>query len=758
MSLALTAEQRDFAASVRKVLAAADGGHSEEDVVPGESWAGIEQQIGLMSIAVPEARGGAGGSWLDVAAAIEEYGARPVVGGVPLALGGLAGLLACPAADVDNVLAEVMSGESLVIASWLLSDRMWELTADNALVPTDRRLPDSMHSGPVGETFVASPSVDSIRLLLPVHAGDGLQVWLTAPVECGTETGAIDQTTASLKVPSGPVRASRVDCGNGLEVIARARAATCAMNAAEAVGSCMWLIRTGVEYLKAREQFGVVLASMQALKFSAADLFRRVEPLRSLAYAAASALDDPDCGQVDDLAVAAKIVADEVHPATALEVIQLHGGIGFTWELGLHVHYKRALMNRTFGGDDLLRRRYLARRIAARRTTMSGSAATGNDHAALRREAREWLAAHRDHAPPAGGAHDPMHYLPSPREVAWTDRCRDGGWLCLSWPEEYGGRGLDELEVIAVNEEFAAAGVPRPSLGMGETLLAPAILANGTPQQKSRLLPRILSGQDVYCQGFSEPEHGSDLAHIQTIGVVDGDQLVVNGSKIWQSGAHRANRVFLLCRTDPDAAAHSGISYVLADIPGNGVEVRPLRMMSGDFGFNQLHFADTHAALDDVIGGLNNGWRVAMTTLGAERAGGITSQYLGYLRELDLLIDELESVGRLEESAHELVPLWLEILQMKCNGRRVVELLRAGQSADDLLSIDKLNWSEYHVEFGQVAARLLGIHGILRPPGDGYLLSPLQRVMLESVGRRIARGTNQIQRRIVAERRLGMPR
>lgn len=213
---------------------------------------------------------------------------------------------------------------------------------------------------------------------------------------------------------------------------------------------------------------------------------------------------------------------------------------------------------------------------------------------AVAAEARAWLV---DHAPQAGGHHESRGVAP---RGAWIDLLRAARWLCLGWPEAFGGRGLSGLEAAAVDAEFARAGVPRPTLGMGETLVGPAVIVHGTDEQKARLLPRILDGTDRYCQGFSEPDAGSDLANVQTVGVVDGDELVITGQKVWTSWYWDATMLFCLCRTDREAPEHDGISYVLvpldrdgAGTPRNGIELRPLRQIGGD-----AHFAETF--LDDA--------------------------------------------------------------------------------------------------------------------------------------------------------------
>ncbi len=377
----------------------------------------------------------------------------------------------------------------------------------------------------------------------------------------------------------------------------------------------------------------------------------------------------------------------------------------------------------------------------------------------VRAEARAWLATHASDAPRSRGSHDPMGYHIDEATRRWTGQLREARWLCLSWPTRYGGRNLSPSEVIAVNEEFARAGVTRPRLGMGENLVAPAILAHGTEEQQERFLPRIISGDDVYCQGFSEPEAGSDLASLRTRGVVDGDNVVVDGDKIWQSGAHQATMIFTLCRTDPDAPRHHGLSYVLIPMADNGVQIEQIRMMTGDHGFNQVRLAGARAPMINVIGGLNNGWGVAMTTLGAERAGEATTQHMGYRQELIALVDALglreQDVDQLPAS---LVDAYIHVELMRAGGQRIADSLRAGRPAEALLAVDKVNWSEYHSWFGEMAVEELGLDGLLLAEGTGYPLTMFQRVLLESRGRRIARGTNQIQRNIIAERVLGLPR
>src|SRR5215471_9373032 len=208
-----------------------------------------------------------------------------------------------------------------------------------------------------------------------------------------------------------------------------------------------------------------------------------------------------------------------------------------------------------------------------------------------------------------------------PAYQEWERRLADARLICPQWPEEFGGQALDAVRVAVLNEEFYRARVPRVLRGMGEALVGPAIIVHGTPEQKAHFLPRILSGEDVYCQGFSEPDHGSDLAGVQTRAEVDGEEVVITGQKVWTSGAASATMMFVLARSDPGAEKHAGLSYVLIPFRDPGVEYRPIRQLTGGAEFCEDFIDGVRVPLFNVIGGLNNGWKVAMTTLGHERGG-----------------------------------------------------------------------------------------------------------------------------------------
>jgi alkylation response protein AidB-like acyl-CoA dehydrogenase len=319
---------------------------------------------------------------------------------------------------------------------------------------------------------------------------------------------------------------------------------------------------------------------------------------------------------------------------------------------------------------------------------------------------------------------------------------------------------MDAVRLAVLNEEFHRAGVPRVIRGMGEALVGPSVIVHGTAEQRAHFLPRIISGEDVYCQGFSEPGFGSDLAAVQTRGIVDGEEIVVTGQKVWTSGAARATMMFLLCRTNPEAEKHAGLSYVLVPFTGPGVEYRPIRQMSGAAEFCEDFLDGVRAPLFNVIGGLNNGWRVAMTTLGHERGGRATTAHLGYEREFWDLVDAARKHGKSTDRLvrQELARAYTGVQLMRFSGLRTLAEMAEGRPPGPEASVAKLFWSEYHKRLGEIAMTIVGTDGLLRPDGPGYPTTPWQNVFLSSRAGTIYSGTSEIQRNIIGERGLGLPK
>ena len=348
----------------------------------------------------------------------------------------------------------------------------------------------------------------------------------------------------------------------------------------------------------------------------------------------------------------------------------------------------------------------------------------------------------------------------SPLYAEWERRLLDAKLVCPRWPEKFGGRGLTALQFAIFAEELHRARLPRVVRGFGENMVGPSIMAHGTPEQQAHFLPKIISAEHVYCQGFSEPSNGSDLAGVQTKGVVDGDEIVINGQKLWTSGFRRANMIFTLCRTNPDAPKHRGLSYVLVPMKDNHIDARAVRQMTGAAQFGEEFFDGARAPLFNVIGGIDNGWRVAMTTLGFERGGNASTAHLRYEKQFWELVDLARKVGRERDPLvrQNLAWAYTHVQIMRFSGLRMLAQLAEGKDPGPEASTSKLFWSEYQKRLGEIAADLRGAPGLIRPEGDGYPIDAWQEVFLASRAGTIYSGTSEIQRNIIAERALGLPR
>ena len=294
----------------------------------------------------------------------------------------------------------------------------------------------------------------------------------------------------------------------------------------------------------------------------------------------------------------------------------------------------------------------------------------------------------------------------------WRATLFAGGYLAPGWPTQYGGAGLSALEQVIIAEEFAKAGVPTggPNDVFGIQMLGNTLMKWGTEEQKDWYLPRILSGADTWCQGYSEPNAGSDLSNVGLRGVLDGDQWILNGQKIWTSAGHLADHIFTLVRTDPDAPKHKGISFILVDMRQPGIEVRPIKMISGESEFNEIFYTDATAPKDDVVGGVNNGWAVAMTLLGYERGEAAATVPIRYQAELDRLFVLAKEAGVINDPNIRQRLAWCygKVQIMRYNGMRTLTKFLNGHQPGPDGAISKLYWSEYHKVVTELAIDILG--------------------------------------------------
>ena len=335
----------------------------------------------------------------------------------------------------------------------------------------------------------------------------------------------------------------------------------------------------------------------------------------------------------------------------------------------------------------------------------------------------------------------------------WREKVAERGWIAPSWPKKYGGADMSVVEQFIMNEEFAEAGVPSNVGGFGVMMIGPTIIEHGTEEQKEEHLGKILRGEVIWCQGYSEPGAGSDLASLQTRAVRDGDDYVVNGQKIWTTGAQYADMMYMLARTDPDAPKHRGITYLLLDMKAPGVTVRPLTQLSGQQGFNEVFFEDVRVPVANRIGEENRGWYVGTTTLDFERSS--IGSAIGVRKQLESLIrqasdDSVEAGFHSDSVRREFADRWIEAEVAKMLSYRVISMQANNLIPNHEASMCKLFSSELSQRIANLSMHMYGMYGNLRNrAGMGYM---------QAVSSTIAGGTTEIQKGIMATRGLGLPR
>ncbi|WP_043264144.1 acyl-CoA dehydrogenase [Streptomyces sp. CT34] len=675
-------------------------------------WDGLAAQ-GLLGPHLPEADGGGGGTPLDLAVVLEEFGRAALPGPyLPTVLA--AGLLHRGGAPRDLVRA-LATGER--IAAVALGAGSLTATADADGYVLDGAAP------PV----LAGADADLLVLAAQRPAGE---VWLA--VDAGS-LSVRTQDSADPTRPVAEVRADRVPVPGGRRLAldgALVHDLAGVLTAAEACGTAAWAVHTAAEHAAVREQFGRPIGRFQGVKHRCADMLVRCEQARALVWDAARALDEPP-GVRGLVAALATATALDAAVGCAKDCIQILGGIGFTWEHDAHLHLRRAVTARQLLGDGDRHRLRAARHAAggARRALRLELPATAD---AFRERARGVIDGVRGLDPAAAR-----------RALAPT------GYAAPHLPEPY-GLAAGPVQQLAIQQELAAAGVRIGDLGIA-TWVVPSLLAHGTTAQQRRYLPPTLRGDLLWCQLFSEPEAGSDLASLRTRATpAEGGGWRINGQKVWISAAQWADHGILLARTDPDAPKHRGLTFFLVDMKTPGIDVRPLKEITGDALFNEVYFDDVLLPADAVVGRAGDGWRVARTTLDNERVH--MADQLTFDTGLETLLDRTAGldaavrarVGALAAEAHALGCIGLRSTLQQVSG------LEPGPGA----GIRKLVQTDHQQKVAELALELLGPAGAVREgAGERALHDFLMSRCLT-----IAGGTSQVQRNVIAERLLGLPR
>jgi len=496
--------------------------------------------------------------------------------------------------------------------------------------------------------------------------------------------------------------------------------------AAEAAGVARWTLDTATEYAKVREQFGKPIGSFQAVKHMCAEMLLRSQQIAVAAGDAAVAAGGTDDDQLSIAAAIAAAAGIEAATANAKDCIQVLGGIGITWEHEAHLYLRRA-----YGIAQALGRSNWLRRVS--QLTLDG----------VRRNLHIDLDSVHHLRPEIAAAVAAVAALPQQqRQVALAD----SGLLAPHWPTPY-GRDAAPAEQLLIDQEMAAAGVSRPDLVIGWWAV-PTILEAGTAAQIDRFVPATLRGEITWCQLFSEPGAGSDLASLRTKAVRVEGGWTLNGQKVWTSAAHKADWGVCLARTDADAPKHKGITYLLVDMRAPGIVIRPLREITGDEMFNEVFFDDVFVPDEMVVGGVNDGWRLARTTLANERVAMAHGTALG--NPMEQMLRDLAGQQSDTAMTERLGRLLLAAQVGSLLDHRIAQLAVGGRDTSAEASARKLIGVRYRQELEEFRMDL--------SPGAGLVLNPAVQSFLNTRCLSIAGGTEQILLTMAGERLLGLPR
>ncbi|KBE59755.1 acyl-CoA dehydrogenase FadE6 [Mycobacterium tuberculosis H2300] len=729
MSIAITPEHYELADSVRSLVARVAPSEvlhaALESPVenPPPYWQAAAEQ-GLQGVHLAESVGGQGFGILELAVVLAEFGYGAVPG--PFVPSAIASALIAAHDPQAKVLAELATGAA--IAAYALDSGLTATRHGDVLVIR-------------GEVRAVPAAAQASVLVLPV-AIESRDEWVVLRND-QLEIEAV-KSLDPLR-PIAHVRANAVDVSDDALLsnltMTTAHALMSTLLSAEAVGVARWATDTASAYAKIREQFGRPIGQFQAIKHKCAEMIADTERATAAVWDAARALDD--AGESSSDVEFAAAVAATLAPATAQrctqDCIQVHGGIGFTWEHDTNVYYRRALMLAAcFGRGSEYPQRVVdtATTAGMRPVDIDLDPSTEKLRAQIRAEVAALKAMPRE-----------------PRTVAIAE----GGWVLPYLPKPW-GRAASPVEQIIIAQEFTAGRVKRPQIAIA-TWIVPSIVAFGTDNQKQRLLPPTFRGDIFWCQLFSEPGAGSDLASLATKATrVDGGWRIT-GQKIWTTGAQYSQWGALLARTDPSAPKHNGITYFLLDMKSEGVQVKPLRELTGKEFFNTVYLDDVFVPDELVLGEVNRGWEVSRNTLTAERVsiGGSDSTFLPTLGEFVDFVRDYRFEGQFDQVArHRAGQLIAEGHATKLLNLRSTLLTLAGGDPMAPAAISKLLSMRTGQGYAEFAVSSFGTDAVI---GDTERLSgKWGEYLLASRATTIYGGTSEVQLNIIAERLLGLPR
>ncbi|MFO1197387.1 MAG: acyl-CoA dehydrogenase family protein [Burkholderiaceae bacterium] len=728
--------------------------------------------FGWLAMTIPERDGGLGQGLADACVLAECLGAGPVTTPYLPAVILAGGLLADCGSEAQRArwLAPLAAGDALPVIAHVerdaghALDRVavratrdgggWRLDGEKSVVPF----------GDVADAWIVSARTDAgeVGFFVVERGAAGARARAFETVDGG---GACRLALAGGRVDDA-ARLPGATLADLERVTDRALVVACA----ESVGAMAALLATTVEYTRTRVQFGRPLAANQVLRHRMADLSIALDESRSVALGAVVAVDDAlrrgDAAARARAAAGARAKVGACARRVTEEAVQLHGGMGVTQELAVGSFMRRQLaLDAQFGPAEWHLRRH------AGMAPLEGVIPLAPDESAFRDEVRAFL---REHLTPelARSTRIGTSVFSEPDVgLRWQRTLHARGWVAPAWPAEYGGTGWTLMQRWIFETEFARAGAPSLS-PLGLKMAGPVIQKFGTPEQKAHYLPRMLAGDDYWCQGYSEPGSGSDLASLKTRAVRDGDHYVVDGTKIWTTHAHYANRMFALVRTgQDDARKQDGISFLLIDMKSPGITVRPIRGIGGDHEVNQVFFDGVRVPVSCRVGEEGQGWQIAKYLLEFERGGSIMA---GRLRaRLEQLRTLAASVRRGDARALDDADLALAFSAVEVDTDalemtelRVMSTLQTGQNPGSISSLLKLRWSEIHQAMTRLAVRVIGPDALAWEPARP-LYAHDEQAVLEELARpavpeylngrafTIFGGSSEIQREIIARETVG---
>jgi len=740
---------------------------------------GVAQQmreLGWHGVLIPAAYGGLGLRFVDMAAIAEALGKGLLA--EPLTATAVLGTRALLHGDNEplkhKLLPDAAQGGLTIALAW---QERGSSIDPLAIQTTAQRVPGGYRiSG--RKRFVCGAGADG-HLVSAQENGQLMLAWIpanTPGLSVLPEWRADGTASFALELQDVMVADANIAAtpAVGAQAITRALDETTVMVAAELLGVMSAAFDITLAYLRTRVQFGKPIGSFQALQHRAADLLLQ----RNLAAASlASAVRTLDAGAPDTqrriAASRAKSRCSDAGMRIGRDAIQLHGAIGFTDECDIGLYLKRAMvLSAWLGNADVHKAR--VRELQPGRAVQGAESRVSQDEVAgcfqeqMARpvENRDWNGTDdevfrqicatffRDNLPAE------LRFLPHrpgwDELKPWYAALSRNGWLAPAWPVAHGGMGLEPAKLMIYHEEMGRSGAPR-HLEQGINYIGPLLIARGSEEQKAKYLPRILSGEHLWCQGYSEPNAGSDLASLRTKAVLDGDEFVIDGQKIWTTMAHHANHMYALVRTDPDAERHAGISLLLIDMKTPGLTVRPIRNIVGHEEFCEVFLDGVRTPRANLVGDLNDGWKVARTLLGFERnTVGSPRTCLAALERIEIASASLSDAER-ALYATRLTECWLDVADLGSMYERFVQAVKAGANPGFEVSVMKIWATETLQRLTELLVDLLGDAGCLSGYQDFQgatvdVLSPF----LDSRSTTISAGSSQVQRNVLAKRVLNL--